>query len=145
MLLHELFSIYFAFLLGTQTKRKCASLSSALFLLPKTKLSSVIKFLNAFSLSLLKKQSQSWTLKIIEYGVNNLLGSSLPEPLANPLASIYFKFSGQMRMSLHAQVHMIKGMLCQSLTIWPIISFLSFSSFTFLKNVSLWITSCMAK
>lgn len=91
------------FLLVTQTKKNCASLSSALFLLPKTKLSSVMKFLNAFSPSLFKKQrAQSWTLKIIYCGVTDFLGGGLPEPLADLFASLYFKFSGQMRMSLQA-------------------------------------------
>lgn len=77
------------FLPVAQTKKKCASLSSVLFLLPKTKLSSVMKFLNAFSTSLLKKQrTQSWTLKIIYCGVTDFSGHSLSEPLADPFASI---------------------------------------------------------
>lgn len=84
LLLHELFSICFGFWLGTQTRKKCSSLSSALFLLPKTKLTSVTKLLNVFSLSLLQKQrSQRWTLKIIYCGVTNFSGGSLPEPFAD--------------------------------------------------------------
>lgn len=131
--------------LTRNTKKKCASLSSSPFLLPKTKLSSVLKLLNAFSPSLIKKQrTQSWTLKIIYCAVTSFSGGSLPEPLADPSAFIYFEFSGQMRMSLLAQVHMIKGILCQSLTIWQMI-FFSFSSSILLNNGLLWITSCMAK
>lgn len=146
LLLHELFSICFGFWLGTQTRKKCSSLSSALFLLPKTKLTSVTKLLNAFSLSLLQKQrTQRWTLKIIYCGVTNFSGDSLPEPLADPSASIYFNFSGQMRMSLQAQIHMIKGIIWQSLTIWQIIFFLSLFSSVLLNNGLFWITSCMAK
>lgn len=80
MLLHELFSIYFAFLHRQRRNVYQFPVSCSFY----QRNSSVIKFLNAFSPSLLKKQwTQSWTLKIIRCGFTTFLGGSLPQPLAS--------------------------------------------------------------
>lgn len=145
--LHNLFTPYTSLSYWEDRQRTAHHFPVSLFLLQKPTLSSAIKFLNAFSLFLLKKQrTMIWTLKTICCGVTHIFfwqfSSSVVEP---SLHLSYFKLNGEMRMSSWAKAHRIRGVLGQNLTIWQMISFLSFSFSILLNDCLLWIISCMAR
>lgn len=133
--------LYFAFWLGRQ--RTACHFPMSLFLLQKPKLCSAIKFLNAFSLSLLKKKrTVSWTLKIMCCG-----GTYFHFP------AVYYLTGGAVHMSFISNLmvkwgwaHELKPTGLDLLVrVWQIMFCLSFSSSILLYNGLLWIIFYMAK